>query len=61
MPSITKRQVLAFLAIYSIVRGVVDEIRPADEMSAESDAYDKTAFDATVKSIDALCGEVHNG
>ena len=61
MPSITKRQVLAILAIYSIVRGVVDEIRPVDESSTESDAYDKTAFDATMKSIDETCKEVTNG
>lgn len=61
MPCITKRQVLALLALYSITRGVIDELRPADEMSAESDAYDKTAFDAVVKSVDECSKEECHG
>lgn len=48
---ISKRQVLAILAVYAITRGVIDELKPADEASAESAAYDKTAFDATMKAV----------
>lgn len=52
MACVTKRQVLAVLTAYAITRGVVDELRPADEMSSESAAYDKTAFDAVMGAID---------
>lgn len=50
---ITKRQVLAFLAVYAITRGVIDEIKPVDDDTAESSAFDKTAFDATINAIEA--------
>lgn len=48
---ITKRQVLAMLALYSITRGVIDELRPVDEHSEESSSYDKVAFDAVLGSV----------
>ena len=50
---ITKRQVLAFLAVYAITRGVIDEIKPVDDGTAESSTFDKTAFDATMGAIEA--------
>lgn len=61
MPCITKRQVLALLALYSITRGVVDELRPVDESSEESNAYDKVAFDAVMSSVDKVEKEANNG
>lgn len=51
---ITKRQVLAMLALYSITRGVIDELRPVDDHSEESCSYDKVAFDAVIDSVKYL-------
>ena len=51
---ITKRQVLAMLALYSITRGVIDELRPVDDHSEESCSYDKVAFEAVVDSVKYL-------
>lgn len=51
--AITKRQVLAHASVYAVVRGVIDAIRPADELSAESAAYDKMAFDVCEEALDA--------
>lgn len=50
---ITKRQVLALLAVYAVTRGVMDELRPSDEMSSEAAAFDKVAFDACMDAVDA--------
>ena len=50
---ITKRQVLAFLAVYAITRGVIDEIKPVDDGTTEASTFDKTAFDATMSAIEA--------
>jgi hypothetical protein len=47
---VTKRQVLAILAIYAVTRGVIDALKPVDEDSAESSAFDKVAFDATMNA-----------
>jgi len=56
MPGVvSKGQVLAILVVYAITRGVIDELKPVDETSAESAAYDKTAFDATMAVIKAKC------
>ena len=52
MPT-TKRQVLALLAVYAVTRGVLDELKPADEASAASDAFDQVAFDASMEAVDA--------
>jgi len=59
MATITKKQVLAHLGVYAVVRGVVDAVRPAEEMSEESAAYDKMTFDVCEASIAAKAkGEV---
>ncbi len=50
---VTKRQILAILAVYAVTRGVLDELRPSDELSSASDAFDKVAFDASMDAIDA--------
>ena len=50
---ITKRQVLAIFAVYAITRGVIDELKPVDETSEESSAYDKVAFETTMAAINA--------
>lgn len=49
---VTKRQVLAVLAVYALTRGVIDELKPADELSSKSESFDKVAFDATMNAID---------
>ena len=54
---ITKRQVLAMLALYSITRGVIDELRPVDDHSEESCSYDKVAFDAVIDSVKHMVDE----
>lgn len=50
---ITKRQVLAILAVYAVTRGVIDELKPSDETSSTSEAFDKVAFDASMDALDA--------
>lgn len=59
--AITKLQVLAHLAVYAVVRGVVDAIRPADEMSAESAAYDKMTFDVCEDSLNSKAASLGEG
>lgn len=53
MAQVTKKQVLAHLGVYAVVRGVVDAIRPAEETSAESASYDKMTFDVVEESLEA--------
>jgi len=54
MKCITKRQVLAMLAAYSIVRGTVDELRPVEDRTEEADAYDKVAYTAVTEAIKGI-------
>lgn len=49
--AITKRQVLAILAVYAVTRGVIDALKPVEDDTAESAAFDKVAFDATMSAI----------
>ena len=53
MAIVTKKQVLAHLAVYAVTRGVVDAIRPAEELSEESSAYDKMTFDVCEAALSA--------
>lgn len=61
MRCVSKKQVLALLATYAVVRGVVDELKPSDELSSESAAYDKVAFDATMTAVDAKVAATQKG
>lgn len=57
---VTKKQVLAMFGVFALVRGVIDAFRPVDETTAESAAYDKEAFNATMEAIDhkvETCGK----
>ena len=49
----TKKQILAFLTLYAVTRGVIDELKPADELTAEANAMDKVAFDSVMDAVEA--------
>lgn len=50
---VSKKQVLCLLTVYAVTRGVLDELKPAEEATAASDAFDQVAFDASMEAIDS--------
>jgi len=56
MAAVSRQQVNTALAVFSIVRGTIDEIKPSDDPDV-SDAYDDVVFKKTMEALSAKSKE----
>lgn len=57
--AVSRQQVNAALAVYSIARGVIDEIKPSS--GDLSDSFDEITFKKTMEALGKKGQEVANG